>query len=132
MGHHNFFDCSALDLFQKPREAFALVVDAGADVREDAVGGKLGLHRLDLPTKVVLLLGRGYTTVDSSKLGDRSRFCDKGVAESKVGDLIGEGLDVEASDIKTFVATDSGLEVNTPLPGPVSKRGQRDPQLFGC
>jgi hypothetical protein len=27
MGHHNFFDCSCLNTFQKPRETFPLVVD---------------------------------------------------------------------------------------------------------
>jgi hypothetical protein len=35
MGHHNLFDISAQDSFQKGREALRLPVDAGGDVFDD-------------------------------------------------------------------------------------------------
>jgi hypothetical protein len=57
VGHHNFVDQSLLDVLQKPREAFPLVVEAGGNVLVDFVGWELGLHRLNLSAEVVFLLG---------------------------------------------------------------------------
>ena len=51
-------------MFQKPRKAFPLVVEAGCDVFVDFVARELGLHLLDLSLEVVLLLGRGHPAVD--------------------------------------------------------------------
>jgi len=34
VGNHNFVDQSSLDLFQKPREPMALVLESAADVTE--------------------------------------------------------------------------------------------------
>ena len=50
VGHHNLFDSSALELFQKPRVAFPLV---------DAVGGISIVQRLDLAQEVVEMLAGG-------------------------------------------------------------------------
>jgi hypothetical protein len=58
VGHHNFFDHSCLDVFQKPREAFAPVVETGANVFVDFVERELFAHCFDLALEVVFLFGR--------------------------------------------------------------------------
>jgi hypothetical protein len=117
VGNHNFFDISALDLFQKPRETFTLVVDTGTDVCEYFVVGEVVLHRLNLFDKVFLFCRRD-TTVDVS-LGERVRFS----VRSKVGDSAVKGG--EAVDIEVFVTTSRRFELDAPLFGLVLKTDQR-------
>ena len=64
VGHHNFFDHSCLDSFQKPLEAFPFVVESRCDVCEDGIVRIRFLHGSDLSLEIVLLLCRRYSTVD--------------------------------------------------------------------
>ena len=66
VGHHNFVDQSFLDVFQKPRETFALVVETGRGVFVDFVLWEVSLHCLDLSSKIVFLFTRGNSTIDGT------------------------------------------------------------------
>ena len=58
MGHHNLCDHSLLDLLQKPRQPFSLLVEPRRDVLEDGVTWVRLLHTFDLALQIIFLLGR--------------------------------------------------------------------------
>jgi hypothetical protein len=107
VGHHNFFDHTFLDVFQKPRESFAPVVEPGASVFVDFVERERFTHCFDLALKVVFLFGRRDSTVDRSC---RFRFaaivvfgtawgCDGGdcISGFWLPSMSDEGVDIEYS-----------------------------------
>ncbi len=55
MGNHSSFDCSALDLLQKPRVTFVFVAEVQTDVFEDFVALEGVLEARDLSFEIVFL-----------------------------------------------------------------------------
>lgn len=84
VGNHNLLDAAFLDVDQKPRERFAFVLEAGADVLVDFVVRVERLELLVLPFEVVFLFPRRDATVDCSLFFCRLRF--------RVGFELSEGL----------------------------------------
>ena len=115
VGHHNFSDQPFLDMLQKPREAFAFVVEAGGDVCVDAISGELFLHRLDLAFEVVFLLGRGHSTVDGSS---RTRL---GGAAERRRVVFGLACGADRSNIPSSLSTGRKDEVDETSTSPVAK-----------
>ena len=61
VGNHSSFDCSALDLSQKPRGPFQFLVEARSDVLEDSVAREGVLEARNLQIEVVFLLFGGHS-----------------------------------------------------------------------
>lgn len=119
VGNHNFVDQSALDLFQKPREPRALVLESAADITEHEMDGELVLQGVDLALEVLFLLPGRDPTVDPS-LGDDGlcRFLD---GEWQVIDATGRQLDT--GDVISFMTTSGGTESNLTSLGPFAEGG---------
>ena len=72
VGNHSSFDCSALDLSQKPRTPFAFVVESRADVTVDFLDAR------DLSFEIVFLFFGRHPGVDCV-----FRFRGGGLGEAK-------------------------------------------------
>jgi hypothetical protein len=133
MGHHNFFDCSCLNTFQKPRETFPLVVEARGDVLVDCVVRELGLHPVDLSPKVIFLFAGGDPTVD----GPPTRFrlvlvCGGVLFQGEVCTAIGRFVGfLETGDIEAALAARGELEVDEGLIGPRTQGVATDTESVG-
>ena len=64
VGNHSSFDCSALDLSQKPRTPFPFVVESRADVTVDEVAWVDFLDARDLSFEIVFLFFGRHPGVD--------------------------------------------------------------------
>ena len=122
VGNHNSFDCSSLDLLQKPREPFAFVVEARADVLEDLVPWVRFLKRGDLALEVVFLFLRGDSGVD-------------GALRLQLGfDLGGAGVLGQVGEAPGWLLVDTSLDTDDVLDvvAPLSPRSSDKAELSIC
>lgn len=71
VGNRNCADSACTDAFQKGRKAFAVVVEAAADVADELGVGVVLAEPLTLPFKIGGLLGRADASVEN----DMSTWC---------------------------------------------------------
>jgi hypothetical protein len=127
VGNHNFVDQSSLDLFQKPREPRALVLESTTEITEHEMVGELVLQGVDLALEVLFLLPGRDPAVDSSLGNDGLFRFLKG--EWQVIDSTGRHLDT--GDIISLVATRGGTEYTLTALDPLAEGGCGDTELVG-
>jgi hypothetical protein len=116
VGNHNFVDQSSLDLFQKPREPRALVLESATDITEHEMVWELVLQGVDLALEVLFLLPGRDPAVDPPLGNDGLfRFLD---GEWQVIDSSGQ---LDTGDVISFMATSGGTEYNLTIFGPFAE-----------
>jgi hypothetical protein len=114
VGNHNFVDQSSLDLFQKPREPRALVLESATDITEDEMVWEL--VEVDLALEVLFLLPGRDPAVDPPLGNDGLfRFLD---GEWQVINSSGQ---LDTGDVISFMA--KCTEYNLTIFGPFAEGG---------
>jgi hypothetical protein len=116
VGNHNFVDQSSLDLFQKPREPRALVLESATDITEHEMVWELVLQGVDLALEVLFLLPGRDPAVDPPLGNDGLfRFLD---GEWQVINSSGQ---LDTGDVISFMA--QCTEYNLTIFGPFAEGG---------
>ena len=106
-----------MDLFQKPREPRALILESATDITEHEMVWELVLQGVDL--EVLFLLPGRDPAVPLATTG------------SFVFWMASYRLVWTTGDVISFVTTSSGTEYNLTMFGPFAEGGCRDTELVG-